>query len=184
MAKGKGKVKASFPSKFMWRQLYQIKPCKWHYSFIHSNNIKLLGARTLGNKSYDQASSGFKVFSVFEQMFEQINCWHGEDPSAVGNERASAWESWGWGLRAAFGLGLKNKTLPVLATLPASLIPDEYPHFSTPGPLSDHPNSCLEAQFWAELGPSVQWEIDLLAHLLTCPSGHPCAFVHSPLPYP
>ena len=100
-----GEVRASFPSKFMQRQLYQMKSCKWHHSFICSYNFKFLGAnmvlRTLGNIDVMTKFPPLRI-SVFlpRQMFKQIKVlmWCPvplQRKKPENQERTTAWESWG-----------------------------------------------------------------------------------------
>lgn len=129
--------------------------------------------------------------SVFlpRQMFKQIKYWSGAQclyrvRSQCGRKEQLPGRAEGADQRSS-ELGLKirhcRRGKGIWAAFLKSLISDQGPpNFSTPQSLSDHPNSfCLEVQSQAEPGSSVQ-EIDLLAPLLTCPSGHPHASVHSP----
>lgn len=89
-------------------------------------------------------------------------------------EQLTAWE-WGQRPRAAYEFSADQLFREAFL---ASLIPSENPPYhSTPQLLPDHPNSAWRHSL-RQLGPSVQEETDLLAHLLTRPFGHPCASVN------
>lgn len=57
-----------------------------------------------------------------------------EEPSAMGQDRKTAWENWGWWPRAAYEFTLKNKMGQIgkmfLEAFLASLMPDENPSYA------------------------------------------------------